>query len=340
MLLDELVAAIDNVKSRIELHQSSLRQSEALTRYSLIDPMLRALGWDTEDPALVVPEYRAAGGFADYALMGLARPVSLLEAKKLGENLTSGVGQALNYCNEQGINFMLVSDGDTWVMYEVFRQAPIEERRMVSLSVRADPVHETALKLLLLWRPNLASGEPVAAKETVLSAELVAQDSEAQANAAPPTSKPEPARLLSDAQAVTVVPPSEEPSIPPNDWIPLSDFSPQTGDKVPSEIRFSDGYKNTMDSRGWWRLVEKTAIWLWSRGLLTNNDVPVPSGNKRYIVNIEQKHLERAFNSPKSIADTGLFTEGNVDCKAATTNAKKLLTSCGEDPSKVHLKLN
>ena len=161
MLLDELVAAIDNVKSRIELHQSSLRQSEALTRYSLIDPMLRALGWDTADPALVVPEYRAAGGFADYALMGLARPVSLLEAKKLGENLTSGVGQALNYCNEQGINFMLVSDGDTWVMYEVFRQAPIEERRMVSLSVRADPVHEAALKLLLLWRPNLASGEPV-----------------------------------------------------------------------------------------------------------------------------------------------------------------------------------
>ena len=46
-----------------------LRQSEALTRATLIDPLLRELGWDTEDPALVAPEYRLGRGYADYALL-------------------------------------------------------------------------------------------------------------------------------------------------------------------------------------------------------------------------------------------------------------------------------
>ena len=169
MLLEPLISVIETVKERMQQHNQPLRQSEALTRYALIDPILRALGWDTEDPALVVPEYRAAGGFADYALMAPSRPVSLLEAKRLGENLTSGIGQALNYCNEQGINYMLVSDGDVWVMYEVFRQAPIEDRRMVSLSLQKDSAREAVLKLLLLWRPNLESGQPVAANPPVLA---------------------------------------------------------------------------------------------------------------------------------------------------------------------------
>ena len=36
----------------------ALRQSEMQTRYALIDPLLRELGWDTENPALVRPEYK------------------------------------------------------------------------------------------------------------------------------------------------------------------------------------------------------------------------------------------------------------------------------------------
>ena len=54
----------------MEEHGSELRQSEALTfRYALIDPLLRELGWDTTDPALVIPEYQSGNGRADYALI-------------------------------------------------------------------------------------------------------------------------------------------------------------------------------------------------------------------------------------------------------------------------------
>ena len=324
MLLDELVAAIDNVKSRIELHQSSLRQSEALTRYSLIDPMLRALGWDTADPALVVPEYRAAGGFADYALMGRARPVSLLEAKKLGENLTSGVGQALNYCNEQGINFMLVSDGDTWVMYEVFRQAPIEERRMVSLSVRADPVHEAALKLLLLWRPNLAAGEPVAANEPVLSALI-----------APPTPV---------APAIDVQPPATYPLAPPSNegWISLNGFQPGRNRPPPSTVRFPDG--DERPTQYWVNVLMEVAEWLVRTGKLTSAKYPVAfplrRGRTRHMINDQPLHSDgTAFVNPRTLSND-LMIELNVSANGAVRNSQFLLQNFGEDAAAVWLKFN
>jgi len=47
MGLDDLVQAVERVRETARKHQGFLSQSEALTRYCLVDPMLRALGWDT-----------------------------------------------------------------------------------------------------------------------------------------------------------------------------------------------------------------------------------------------------------------------------------------------------
>ena len=162
MPLESLVATIGVLKGRIEQHQALLRQSEALTRYVLIDPLLRELGWDTEDPRKVRPEAGGLGGIADYELKQGDSTVALLEAKKLGQGVTpDGIGQALNYCNQRGIAYMIVSDGDKWEMYEVFRQARIEDRKLAPFSISADAAYQCALKALYLWQPNLGSGKRV-----------------------------------------------------------------------------------------------------------------------------------------------------------------------------------
>ncbi len=63
MPLESLLELVQTLSNRIDLHGPALRQSEALTRYALIDPLLRELGWDTEDPDMVIPEYgRATDG--------------------------------------------------------------------------------------------------------------------------------------------------------------------------------------------------------------------------------------------------------------------------------------
>ena len=169
-MLDKLVDIIETLQTRISSHNATLRENETRTRTALIDPLLKVLGWDTADPSLVTPEYNVAGRAADYALLqGDGKPAATIEAKKLGEPLESHRMQMLNYSNASGVQYAGLTDGNRWELYEVFKQAPLEERRILDVTIANDPVHQTALQLLLLWRPNLASGQPAAASESVLS---------------------------------------------------------------------------------------------------------------------------------------------------------------------------
>ncbi len=64
-----------------------LQKSEALTRYVLIDPVLRALGWNTSDPDQVRPEFPTETGSPDYGLLIEGKPLVTVEAKALAKNL-------------------------------------------------------------------------------------------------------------------------------------------------------------------------------------------------------------------------------------------------------------
>ena len=121
MVLDGLFNLVNELRERIETHGGQLRSNEMQTRYALIDPLLRELGWDTSDPALVTPEYSASGGRADYALLSDGRPVVMVEAKRLGEDLQGAVTQGITYCIGQGTPHFAVTDGQRWEIYETHR---------------------------------------------------------------------------------------------------------------------------------------------------------------------------------------------------------------------------
>ena len=77
--------------------------------------------------------------------------------------------QMLNYSNASGVEYAGLTDGDHWELYEVFERGQLDDRRILGLSLSSMAAHECALRLLLLWRPNLESGKPVAAGEPVFS---------------------------------------------------------------------------------------------------------------------------------------------------------------------------
>ena len=115
MPLESLLQLVETLRERIDSHRDALRQSEALTRYALIDPLLREMGWDTEDPGMVVPEYRSGSGSADYALIGNGRLVMMVEAKKLGTPLRDQVlAQGINYCLMERTSHFAVTDGSNF----------------------------------------------------------------------------------------------------------------------------------------------------------------------------------------------------------------------------------
>lgn len=129
MLLGELVECIELLQERVRSHRDALRENETRTRMALIDPLLRALGWDVFDPAAVTPEYKVGGGWADYALLRAdGRPAAVVEAKKLGEGLSSHRMQMLTYANAAGIDYAGLTDGNHWELYSVFERGQLNDR--------------------------------------------------------------------------------------------------------------------------------------------------------------------------------------------------------------------
>ena len=254
MPLDDLVNVIETLQQRIREHGDALHQNEYRTRMALIDPLLTALGWDTADPSLVMPEYYVSGQRVDYALLGRdSKPAATLEAKKLDEPLASHQMQMLNYSNAAGIKYAGLTDGNHWELYDVFKPSQLEERRLLDLRIADIPALESALKLLLLWRPNLESGQPVAASQPILS---------------PPMRSPTPVEPFAKTQTPTSV----------EGWTSLSSFVAKTGTNPPSEILFPDGSRETIAR--WRHIVEQTVKWLWAISLLTHSNVPLETGPK------------------------------------------------------------
>ena len=171
MPFDDLINLIEMLKRRIEAHRQSLQQNEIRTRTALIGPLLTALGWDVAEPGLVTPEYSVGQGRADYALINggpETGPVAIVEAKSLGNFLNDRErNQMLNYANMEGIEYAILTNGDVWELYDIFKRVRLDERRLLSVKIASTPAHQLALQLLLLWRPNLASGVPVPAQEPV-----------------------------------------------------------------------------------------------------------------------------------------------------------------------------
>ena len=304
--LDDLVARIELLQARIRSHKAALRENETRTRMALIDPLMHALGWDVSDPGVVTPEYKVSNGWADYALLRPdGQPAATVEAKKLGEALASHRMQMLTYANASGIDYAGLTDGDHWELYSVFKRVQLEEKRILKVSIANDPAHESALKLLLLWRPNLESGQPVEARAPILG--------EAQSGEQPPA-------------------PPESPG-----WIALSKYNPPPSTQCPAAIRFWDGSERTLSH--WNEILTLTVEKLYTEGLLTVDDAPIQLlGKKTYNVHTEPVHpTGRPFSTHKKINGTPLFVNVKLNAKRAIHHTKKLLQRYGQNPAHVYL---
>ena len=261
MALDDLKETIETLRERIQAHRAYLEGNETRTRQVLTDPMLRTLGWDVGDPNSVELEYGIKRKWADYALMGSGRPIAVIEAKALGKSLNDDEKmQALNYANMDGIDYMAVTNGDHWQMFDVFKRGQLDDRILMEFQLTRDEPYACALQALGLWRPNLASGEP---KE-----------------AATPVMIEKPARAES---ASTVSELSEKKKVAESskngDWELLTSLKVEKGQKPPAFIKFSNSSPKPI--KNWADLLESVAKHLVETDKLSAQDCPVPIASKR-----------------------------------------------------------
>lgn len=133
MFLAELIETVQKLKMRIDKYRQELQKSEALTRYVLIDPFLRALGWDTENPEVIRPEFTTSAGKPDYALFHNGQRIAFIGVKALGKQ--EDLLQHVSYCVSEGVRYFITSDGSRWEVYDTHIQKPLPEKRLAEWDI-------------------------------------------------------------------------------------------------------------------------------------------------------------------------------------------------------------
>lgn len=179
----------------------------------------------------------------------------------------------------------------------------MSEKRLAYISIANDPSHELAIRLLVLWRPNLSSGGPV------------------QAN-------------LPISGGDTGDPP--EPPKPP--WTALSKYDPPPKTKPPRSIMFHDG--DVQAVKYWLDVYALTAAKLYAAGVIRASHTPIKWSPGTYSIHTEPVHRSgKKFHNYFEIGNPPLFVNTNLNPGQVRANTRALLRKYDIDPGSVHLEV-
>jgi len=150
MALDTLVSLVNELRRRIQKHHDTLQKNETLTRYVLIDPLLRALGWDIENPDYVQPETTTQAGRPDYTLVLDGRKIAFIGCKALGKQ--EDLIQQVSYCVSEGVRYFIATDGSRWEVYDTNIQKPLQEKRVAEWDIASMDAGEVVRRAFSIFR--------------------------------------------------------------------------------------------------------------------------------------------------------------------------------------------
>jgi hypothetical protein len=187
--MSELDGVLKSVRDRVARYRGQ-PIGEQNTKNVLIEPVLRALGWDVEDLEEVRREFKRKSGDnpVDYVLFLLRTPRLFVEAKALGENVGDDrwAKQIMGYATVTGVEWVVLTDGNEWRIYNSHATVPVEEKLFRRLVIADDePGTRETLELLskarlqenqidVLWRADFVDRQVKAVLEGLLNPEPAA----------------------------------------------------------------------------------------------------------------------------------------------------------------------
>ena len=280
---------IDKLKDRIAKHRDKYSKNEWLVRYSLIDPFLKLLGWDVENPEEVMPELTNAAGRPDYTLFKSNKKLAFIGAKKLGAN--EDINQHLNYCIREGVIYFITTDGNHWSVYDnSFYQKPITERVTIEWSLSNELTEDIFIKSLYISK--LFFGRKY---NMPVSLEL--------------KNTGIPDNMTDITQHDITV--------------------PMKTDEIPNKKIRSITIQNTrIETNSAKEVLINTFKWLSNNGYLKYMKIPVKSGKVRYVVNTSPVDQNgQHFKNPAHVGD--YYIECNNSSDRSIQLAKILLENAG-----------
>ncbi|MGD1120177.1 MAG: type I restriction endonuclease [Dehalococcoidales bacterium] len=138
---EEILKLCDRLRNTInEFSDEEDWHNELSTRYILIDPILRMLGWNTENPKQVrvsnIVRLKPTR-FSDYTLFDNGKAIACIEAKRYGiisfwrnlgvRELSKKLKQLTDYCKVEEARLGISTDGESWFIVDCKNKNRIEK---------------------------------------------------------------------------------------------------------------------------------------------------------------------------------------------------------------------
>jgi hypothetical protein len=328
------------LSEKMKKHRSFYEQSEMAIRTQIVDPILRGLGWDTENPEEVQPNVSTEEGAPDYSLLKGDKKILFIEAKKLSVDIEKGevIRQLAKYYFGEGMKYGVLTNGALWILFRAFQEGTTMAERVVwKIDVENDEITATVRRLSTISKENITEIEKLIKKLQILDEiwhSLLEEPKDLVQGFIPvfdklikegyPDYEFDPIQIedFIKERVRELISPTEE-SI--GEIIQNTEPTEQKG----AQLRKMKIETDTYDIRNSYDILVNTAEWLIKKGRLKKENCPIASGHKRNLVNLQPKHTYGDdFRAPKKLSN-GLYIETHYSTASCITNARKLLEKCG-----------
>ncbi len=328
---------LTRVLDRLSRHREYYKSNETAVRDQLINPTLRLLDWDPEDPDKVQPNVSTEEGIPDYVLLKEGKRRLLLEAKNLSVDVESDrvVNQLARYSFAEGVPFGLITNGSVWRLVRSFEEGKaLRERVVWQAHLEKETPSSVERKLRTVSWENVDQIETLVRKletldgvwDSVLSRpKMVASALLPVVQKSIESSHPSFHFEADEIESFLRERVGEITRIAPHDS-ELEDESeihpPQLPSTSPPRMRIG---RETHELRHSYEILVNVGNWLVRERKLTAAQCPVPIGRKRNLVHTEPRHRHGDdFLAGKKLVN-GLWIETHYSKAHAIKNARRLL---------------
>jgi len=318
--LTGLCEVLKLVKSSAESYRPQLQTNEAVTRAVLIDPVLRALGWDIANPAMVEVEKPVSSGrtsgYLDYYLVGES-PV-IIEAKKLGERLEDHFLQIVQYAFtlNQNIGSIFLTDGLKWHHYTNISTSNRGPIRTIDLGPLSDAeLSREAAYFVETLDAALIAPEPQKVEEKIDELERKINGLE---------------RLVLTLTNGQSAPENNSPELDesPSVWLLLDDSSWDAKKKKPAKLRLPNDQVIAVGR--WTQVLTETVKYCLEADPQLLRQLPIPDRNDRATKLISRNRPPSNLNSDSFFIDEEeIHVCTNYSANDIVANAAYIITKAG-----------
>ena len=339
--MNNLNEALTSIIEKIKKFRSLYEQNEMAVRDQIVNPILRNLGWDPENPEEVLPNVSTEEGIPDYSLMKNGKKILFVEAKKLNVDIEQRevIRQLAKYSFSEDTKYGVLTNGAVWILIRSFEEGTTLTDRIVwKTDLENEELPAIIRKITTVSKTKIEHIEVLVKKAQILDEiwQSLLDEPEEMIKGLMPVVKliitqgypdyqfedTEIEDLLKERVKEIISGPSEEetPSEAPIETISWRSGSPRKM-KLKGEI---------FELRKSFEILVNTANWLIKNGKLKPSDCPVGIGRgKRNLINKEPKHkYGDDFRAPKKLSN-GLWIETHYSTEACINNAKRLLEKFG-----------